>query len=117
MPFRAFWRFAHFPSVRVDSRSTHALVPVEDDATLADGFDARTFIGKGDAFNSPAFASQAQAVLRADPRDHNPSSGRSLGLRADRFRALELTVVPVAIGQPCKPCKPCRKACTTRAGT
>ena len=71
MPFRAFWRFAHFPSVRVDSRSTHALVPVEDDATLADGFDARTFIGKGDAFNSPAFASQAQAVLRADPRDHN----------------------------------------------
>ena len=66
-----------------------ALVPVEDDATLADGFDARTFIGKGDAFNCPAFASQAQAqaVLRADPRDPNRLDPDRDGIACESNRA------------------------------
>ena len=68
-----------------------ALVPVEDDATLADGFDARTFIGKGNAFNCPAFASQAQAqaqaVLRADPRDPNRLDPDRDGVACESIRA------------------------------
>jgi hypothetical protein len=37
------------------------------------GFDAQRFLGQGDRFNCPDFASQAQAqaVLRADPSDPN----------------------------------------------
>jgi hypothetical protein len=37
------------------------------------GFDALRYIGQGDRYNCPDFASQAQAqaVLRADPRDPN----------------------------------------------
>lgn len=41
------------------------------------GFDARFYIGKGDAFNCGDFRSQAdaQAVLRADPSDPNRLDG------------------------------------------
>jgi hypothetical protein len=40
---------------------------------LPSGFDPQQYIGKGDAYNCNAFQSQAeaQAVLRADPRDPN----------------------------------------------
>jgi len=62
-------------------------MPVEDDATLADGFDARTFIGKRNAFNCPAFASQAQAVLRADPRDPNRLDPDRDGIACKSLRA------------------------------
>ncbi len=66
-----------------------ALVPVEDDTTLADGFDPRAFIGKGNAFNCPAFASQAQAqaVLRADPRDPNKLDPDRDGIACESNRA------------------------------
>jgi hypothetical protein len=51
-------------------------VPVTQ-APAAAGFDARRFIGQGDAYNCGDFTSQAQAqaVLRADPRDPNRLDG------------------------------------------
>jgi len=66
-----------------------ALVPLEDDTTLAKGFDPRAFIGKGNAFNCPAFASQAQAqaVLRADPRDPNKLDPDRDGIACESNRA------------------------------
>lgn len=47
--------------------------PSATPARSVSGFDPRLYIGKGDAFNCADFASQAdaQAVLRADPRDPN----------------------------------------------
>jgi len=66
-----------------------ALVPVADDSTPTDGFDARTFIGKGNAYNCNAFSSQAQAqaVLRADPRDPNKLDPDRDGLACESLRA------------------------------
>ena len=53
-----------------------AVVPAATRAPAAassSGFDPAAYIGKGDAFNCKDFKSQAdaQAVLRADPRDPN----------------------------------------------
>ena len=64
-----------------------ALVPVED--APIDGFDARTFIGKGNAYNCNAFSSQAQAqaVLRADPRDPNKLDPDRDGIGCESNRA------------------------------
>ena len=66
-----------------------ALVPVEDEPTPADGFDPRAFIGKGNAFNCNAFSSQAQAqaVLRADPRDPNKLDPDRDGVACESNRA------------------------------
>jgi hypothetical protein len=54
-------------------------------APVAGGFDPSRFIGQGDRYNCPAFASQAdaQAVLRADPRDPNGLDGDRDGLACE----------------------------------
>ena len=66
-----------------------ALVPVEDDSTPTGGFEPRAFIGKGNAFNCNAFATQAQAqaVLRADPRDPNKLDPDRDGVACESNRA------------------------------
>jgi hypothetical protein len=48
-------------------------VTVPPAAPLVAGFNPLSYIGQGDAYNCPNFASQAQAqaVLRADPHDPN----------------------------------------------
>lgn len=53
-------------------------------------FDPTPFIGQGDAFNCPAFASQAeaQAVLRADPMDPNRLDADKDGIACETNRGL-----------------------------
>jgi Excalibur calcium-binding domain len=50
-----------------------ALTALPAAAQEASGFDPARFVGRGDTYNCPDFASQAdaQAVLRADPTDPN----------------------------------------------
>jgi micrococcal nuclease len=52
---------------------------------VASGFDPTSFIGQGNRYNCPAFASQAdaQAVLRADPRDPNGLDGDRDGIACE----------------------------------
>ncbi len=49
------------------------------------GFDPSRYIGPGDRYDCPAFNSQAeaQAVLRADPRDPNRLDADSDGLACE----------------------------------
>ena len=76
------------------------LVPVQRPATKASAapttvpagpgaFDPGLYIGKGDAFNCKAFSSQAQAqaVLRADPRDPNRLDADRDGIACESNRA------------------------------
>ncbi len=60
------------------------------------GFDPTKYIGQGDRYNCSAFASQAdaQAVLRADPRDPNRLDGDRDGIACESNRAPR-DVVPV----------------------
>lgn len=55
----------------------------------SDGFDPSRYIGQGDAYNCGDFASQAQAqaVLRADPRDPNRLDGDRDGIACENNRA------------------------------
>ena len=66
-------------------RATVAPVPT---APPAAGFSARAYIGQGDAYNCPDFASQAQAqaVLRADPRDPNRLDADNDGIACESNR-------------------------------
>lgn len=61
------------------------------------GFDAQRFIGQGDKFNCPDFATQAQAqaVLRADPADPNKLDTDADGLACET-RPAPRDTVPVA---------------------
>lgn len=54
-----------------------------------DDFDPSQYIGQGDAFNCGDFVSQAdaQAVLRADPRDPNRLDADRDGVACERNRA------------------------------
>jgi len=58
------------PTVAPTTRVTVAPAPT---APPVPGFNAKDYIGQGDRYNCADFASQAQAqaVLRADPRDPN----------------------------------------------
>jgi hypothetical protein len=61
------------------------------------GFDPSAYVGQGDAFNCPAFASQAeaQAVLRADPSDPNGLDTDRDGIACESNRApRDLVPVP-----------------------
>jgi hypothetical protein len=51
-------------------------------------FDPMPFIGQGDAYNCPAFSSQAeaQAVLRADPSDPNRLDADKDGIACETNR-------------------------------
>ncbi len=61
-------------------------VPVAKDP---DAFDPSPYIGKGNKFNCDAFATQAQAqaVLRADPRDPNRIDPDRDGIACESNRA------------------------------
>jgi hypothetical protein len=52
-------------------------------------FDPTGYIGQGDAYNCPHFASQAdaQAVLRADPSDPNRLDADNDGIACESNRA------------------------------
>jgi endonuclease YncB( thermonuclease family) len=52
------------------------------------GFDPSKYLGQGNRYNCPAFASQAdaQAVLRADPRDPNGLDGDRDGIACETNR-------------------------------
>jgi len=58
-------------------------------AASTESFDPSNFLGKGDAFNCNAFSSQAQAqaVLRADPRDPNKLDPDRDGVACESNRA------------------------------
>jgi hypothetical protein len=53
------------------------------------GFDPLRYIGQGDAYNCGDFASQAQAqaVLRADPRDPNGLDADNDGIACESNRS------------------------------
>jgi endonuclease YncB( thermonuclease family) len=53
------------------------------------GFDPTRYLNQGDRYNCPAFASQAQAqaVLRADPRDPNRLDGDRDGIACESNKA------------------------------
>jgi micrococcal nuclease len=53
------------------------------------GFDPTSYLNQGDRYNCPAFASQAQAqaVLRADPRDPNRLDGDRDGIACESNKA------------------------------
>jgi hypothetical protein len=60
----------------VTAAPVRTVTPVTNPPAPA-GFDALRYIGQGDRYNCGDFASQAQAqaVLRADPRDPNRLDG------------------------------------------
>lgn len=61
------------------------------------GFIPAAYLGQGDAYNCPAFASQAdaQAVLRADPSDPNRLDADKDGLACEtRPEPKDLVTVP-----------------------
>lgn len=81
------------PTIRV------TVAPVAPVATAlpVSGFDPLRYIGQGDAYNCPDFASQAQAqaVLRADPRDPNGLDGDKDGIACEGNRSpKDLNPVP-----------------------
>jgi len=53
------------------------------------GFDPTRYVGQGDRYNCGDFTSQAQAqaVLRADPRDPNKLDGDGNGIACESSRA------------------------------
>jgi endonuclease YncB( thermonuclease family) len=64
---------------------------------LPTGFDPTKYIGQGDRYNCPAFASQAdaQAVLRADPRDPNKLDADRDGIACEsNARPKDVVAVP-----------------------
>jgi micrococcal nuclease len=66
-------------------------------AAPAGGFDPSRYIGQGNRYNCPDFASQAQAqaVLRADPRDPNGLDADNDGIACEGNRApRDLVPVP-----------------------
>ena len=65
--------------------------------TPPSGFDPSGHIGQGDRYNCSAFASQAdaQAVLRADPRDPNRLDGDRDGIACESNRGPK-DLTPVA---------------------
>lgn len=70
--------------------------PVETPAPLpaSPDFYPSRYLGQGDAFNCPSFASQAdaQAVLRADPTDPNKLDADKDGIACESNRAPRDTV-------------------------
>ena len=87
------------PTVRVATLAPTPIVTAPPAATAAPpaGFDPLRYIGQGDRYNCGDFASQAQAqaVLRADPRDPNRLDGNDNdGLACESNRApFDLTPV------------------------
>ena len=88
------------PAPRTPAPATSApptLAPTAATVAPRTGFDASFYIGKGDAFNCPNFASQAdaQAVLRADPTDPNRLDTDRDGIACESNRApKDLVAVP-----------------------
>ena len=74
------------PTPTAKAAPTARATPV---AASAESFDPSNFLGKGDAFNCNAFSSQAQAqaVLRADPRDPNKLDPDRDGVACESNRA------------------------------
>lgn len=72
-------------------------VPTAPPTAPAATFDPSRYIGQGDAYNCADFASQAQAqaVLRADPRDPNRLDADRDGIACENNRAPR-DLVPVA---------------------
>jgi hypothetical protein len=70
------------PAGRVATTPPQPIVDPQPEPVAASGFDPTTYIGRGNRFNCSAFASQAQAqaVLRADPRDPNRLDGDRDGI-------------------------------------
>ena len=69
------------PTIRITLAPVATALPVS-------GFNARNYIGHGDAYNCGDFASQAQAqaVLRADPRDPNRLDADNDGIACESNR-------------------------------
>lgn len=73
------------PAGNLPTTPPHLIVDPQPDPAATPGFDPTTYIGQGDRFNCSAFASQAQAqaVLRADPRDPNRLDGDRDGIACE----------------------------------
>jgi hypothetical protein len=75
------------PTLRPAALPASTLPPVRSTPQpAATPFDPRNFIGQGDRYNCPNFASQAQAqaVLRADPSDPNGLDADKDGIACER---------------------------------
>jgi endonuclease YncB( thermonuclease family) len=70
------------------TRAADSAAPAAQEPPVA-GFDATRYIGQGNRYNCPEFASQAdaQAVLRADPRDPNGLDGDRDGIACETNKA------------------------------
>lgn len=70
------------------TRAADGAAPAAQEPPAA-GFDAARYIGQGNRYNCPEFASQAdaQAVLRADPRDPNGLDGDRDGIACETNKA------------------------------
>lgn len=81
------------PTVAPTTRVAVAPAPTAAPVT---GFNAKDYIGQGDAYNCADFASQAQAqaVLRADPRDPNRLDTDKDGIACESNRSPK-DLVPV----------------------
>lgn len=87
------------PTVRVATLAptvAPTVRPATPAPTAVAGFDPLRYIGQGDAYNCGDFGSQAQAqaVLRADPRDPNRLDADNDGIACESNRAPK-DLVPV----------------------
>ncbi len=73
------------PANNVAADPPQIVVDAQPEPTLTSDFDPSRYIGLGNRFDCPAFASQAQAqaVLRADPRDPNRLDGDRDGIACE----------------------------------
>jgi micrococcal nuclease len=73
------------PAGRVATIPPRPIVDPQPEPVATSGFDPTTYIGRGNRFNCSAFASQAQAqaVLRADPRDPSRLDGDRDGIACE----------------------------------
>ena len=88
---------AALPAPELTAPETPASPAVPAAHAPPSGFDPTRYIGQGDRYNCSAFASQAdaQAVLRADPRDPNRLDGDRDGIACESNRGPE-DLSPVA---------------------
>jgi hypothetical protein len=90
------------PTIRMATPAPTPIVTAPPARTIAptpvSGFDPLRYIGQGDRYNCGDFASQAQAqaVLRADPRDPNGLDGNDNDGIACESRPSPTDRVPVA---------------------
>ncbi len=85
------------PIVPTPTTRPPAATTAPQPAASSNGFDPRRYIGQGNRYNCPDFASQAQAqvVLRADPRDPNQLDADKDGIACENNPApRDLVPVP-----------------------